>query len=84
MRFEKNHIFSVDDMGSFESYLFKNVPESCTTIQLDNQGYDYIVGYYYDLNMKESFTVNTKIESNISIYFAFVSGPDTYIPPHRS
>lgn len=84
MRFEKDHIFSADDMGSLDSYLFENVPESCTTIQPDNQGYDYIVGYYYDLNMKEDFFVNTKIESNISIYFAFVSGPDTYIPPYLS
>lgn len=73
MRFEKNHFFSVDDMRSLRSHLLENTHESCKTIHPDNQGYEYIIGYYYDLNMKESFMVNTKIESNISIYFALIN-----------
>lgn len=73
IRFEKGHIFSVDDMQSLNTYLLENTPDSCTTTLYNNQGYSYIEGYYYDLNMLDSFIINTKIENNFSIYYALIN-----------
>lgn len=73
IRFEKGHIFNADDMKSLNTHLLENTPDSCTTTLPNNQGYSYIEGYYYDLNMLDIFDVNTKIENNITIYYALIN-----------
>ena len=74
LTFESGHVITSEEIDDIRWYLFDNTPYEYTSFDSKNDGYDWIEGYYFDLDLKKGFSFNKPLEENVNVYYALVKG----------
>ena len=54
-------------------YDYENkIDYSYTSFDPKNDGYEWIKGYYFDLDLKKGFSFNKPLEENVNVYYALI------------
>ena len=72
LTFESGHVITSEEIGDIRRYLFDNTPYEYTSFDPKNDGYEWIKGYYFDLDLKKGFSFNKPLEENVNVYYALI------------